>query len=91
MALLIDRPPQGVALPMERAEDLVQVPLVSRPGTPTPQLIGERLATWAALVPDGFIGHINPASKQQLFAIAIAEAEAVIEPYTSVEYFRGNW
>jgi hypothetical protein len=57
------------------------VPLIARPGTPTPEFIGILLAELAAPLADGFVGHDDPTGEQQLFDIAVAQAEAEIEPH----------
>jgi len=56
------------------------MPLVAGPGLPTSELIGIRLAELPAPLADGFVGDEDPAGKQQLFDVPIAEAEAEIEP-----------
>jgi len=69
-----------VALLVDREKDLVQVPRIPRPGPPTSELIGRRLAELPAPLPDRFIGHEDPAGEQPLFHIPIAQAEAEAEP-----------
>ena len=80
MAVLIDGPPEIVPCPIDREKHLIQVPLVARPGTSAPELIGIRLAKLPAPLPDGLIGHDDATGEQELFHIAVAEAEPEIEP-----------
>jgi hypothetical protein len=80
VAVLIDRPPQIVTFRMDWKEHLIQVPLVARLGMPPRELIGIRLAKLAAPLPNGFVGPCDAVCKQQLFNIAITEAETEIEP-----------
>jgi hypothetical protein len=80
MAVLIDRPPEVVALLINREEDLVQVPLVPRPGTPPLELVGILLAKFPSPLADGGICDDYSAFEEQLFDIAGTEAEPVIEP-----------
>ena len=80
MAILIDGPPQIVPFAVDREKHLVQVPFVARSGTPATELIGIRLPELPAPLPDGFIRHDDPTGEQEFFHIAVAEAEAEIEP-----------
>jgi hypothetical protein len=64
----------------ELIEDFIQVPLVIRSGPPMPEFIRVGLTELAAPLPDGFIGYDNPTGAQELFHIAVAETEAVIQP-----------
>src|SRR5688500_2814972 len=57
MTVLIDRPPEIMALAADRERHLVQVPLIARPGTSTAQLIGVLLAKLATPFPDRLVGH----------------------------------
>jgi hypothetical protein len=79
-AVLLHRPPQIVALLVERDEYLIQVPLVAWAGTPTPELIGILLPKFVTPLADRFIGHCDTTNKQEFFHVAVAEAESVVEP-----------
>src|SRR5687768_11611684 len=57
VAILIDGPPQVMALTVDRQKDLIQVPRVTGPGTPAPELIGIRLAERATPLPNRLIRH----------------------------------
>jgi hypothetical protein len=70
-----------VPLAIDREEDLVQVPRVARSGTPAPELIGKILTKLQTPLADGFIRDDDFPGAQQLFDIAIAEAEAEIQPH----------
>ena len=65
---------------MDRQKDLIEVPRVAWSGTPATSLVGLGLPELPAPLPNRFVGHGNTACKQQLFHIAIAEAEPEIEP-----------
>src|SRR5262245_5687901 len=82
VAILIDRSPQIMPLPLDRQEDLVQMPLVARAGTPATQLIGIGLAELPAPLADGLVGHDHATDEQKFFHIAVAETEAKVEPDT---------
>ena len=79
-AVLIDGPPERVALLVDREKDLVQVPCVTRSWTAATQLIRKLLAERAAPFPDGFVRHDHPTDEQEFFHIAVAERETVVEP-----------
>ena len=78
--VLIHRPPQVMSLAVDREENFVEVPRVTRPGTPAPELIGILLPKLAAPLPDRLVGHRDATCKQELFNIPITEAETEIQP-----------
>jgi len=67
-----------VMLTFNRQEHLIQVPLVSRSGTATPELMGIRLTKFAAPLPHHLIGHGHPTFQQKLFDIPEAQAESIV-------------
>ena len=79
--VLIHGAPEVVPLAIDGEEDFIQMPFVAGSGTPAPELIGIGLPELPAPFADGFIGHDDPTGEQQLFDVAIAEAEAEIEPH----------
>jgi hypothetical protein len=85
---LIDGPPEIMPLTMNREEHLVEVPLVTWPRAPVPELIGIVLAKLATPFPDGFVGHDHPACEQELFDVSVAEAEAEVQPNTMTDDLR---
>jgi hypothetical protein len=54
--------------------------MASGPGSMASQLIGVLLTELAAPLADGFVGHHNPARKEQFFDVPIAQAEAEVQP-----------
>ena len=88
IALLVHRPPQIVAGASDREEHLVQVPLVAGFGASMPESIGIPLTELAAPFADGFVGHHDPTGEQQLFDIAVAQAETKVQPDTVSDNFR---
>src|SRR5262245_56054506 len=66
------------------------MPLVTRLRTSASELIRIRLSKLLAPLADGFVGYQHTTDKQQLFDIAIAEAEAVIQPDPMVNDFGGK-
>jgi hypothetical protein len=69
-----------MALPMNREEDFIQMPLVTQPRTTAPQLIGLPSAELVAPLANRFICHRETACKQQLFDITITQVETAVEP-----------
>jgi hypothetical protein len=80
MAVLIHGPPEVVPLATDREEDLVQVPFIARPGTPPSELIGVLLAELPAPFADGLIRDDHSTFEEELFDIAVTEAEPEVEP-----------
>jgi hypothetical protein len=79
-AVLIDRPPQIMASALNREKHLIEMPFVTWSGTPAPKLIRILLPKLAAPLANGFIGHRDPTREEQLFDIAITEAETEAQP-----------
>ena len=80
MPLLIHRPPQLIPFTVEGEQDCLQVPLVPGLGSSMTELLGIGLAKLPAPLPAGFVGHRDPAGKQQLCDLALAKATPAIEP-----------
>jgi hypothetical protein len=72
--VLSHRPPEGMRLALDREDDLVQVPFITRSGTPAMQLMGVELAEFAAPRTNGSVREGHPAGEQEFSHIAIAEA-----------------
>jgi hypothetical protein len=75
---LIDRPPQFVIISLERQKHLIEVLLITRPGTETLQLIGIRLAKLATALAEGLSGYDYATFKEKCFHSTAAEAEAKV-------------
>ena len=75
VTVLIDGPPQIVTLLVEGEKDLIQVPLVARPGAPPTQCIGIGLAKLATPLANGLVGNGNPPLGQQFLDVAVAGAK----------------
>src|SRR5918911_1500001 len=78
--MLVDGPPQPVLLAADPQTHFVQVPLVSRTGQPTPDLVGEVLAELARPLAHGLMADEDAAGGQHLFDHAQAQGKAEIEP-----------
>ena len=80
VVVLVDSTPQVMALPVDRHEHLVEVPLVPWLGASTLQLIGILLPKLQTPLADGFMGDVDTAFAQQFLHVAVAQGEAVVEP-----------
>jgi hypothetical protein len=81
VAVLIDGTPQGMPFTIARQHHLSQRPFVTRTGTPAPALIGRRLANFPAPLADRFVRSEDPTDAQECFHVAVAQAEAVVQPH----------
>ena len=88
--LLIDCPPQLGILTLDRQKHLIEVPLITRPGTAATELIGIRLATLATPFPNRFLRHEHATFTQQLFDIAEAQTKPKVPPHRVADDFHRN-
>jgi hypothetical protein len=80
VAVLVDGPPEGLPLAANRHKAFVEMPRVAdRPGT-MPEAPREREAEGLAPLPDGFVRDGDAAVREEVFDIAEAQGEAVVEP-----------
>ena len=79
-AILIYGPPQIMPFLVDREEHFIQMPLITRPGTPATQLVGVLLAKLATPPADGFVGDDDTADEQELFHVTMAQRKAEIQP-----------
>ena len=79
--VLIHGPPEIMALPIDREEDFIQVPLIGWLRASASELIGIGLAAFPTPLADRLIGDDDPAREQQFFDITVAEAKPEIEPH----------
>ena len=80
LAVLVDGPPEVLTLAADCHEEFVQMPRVAdwpRP-TPEPPCVGR--TEGLAPVPDGLVRHCDGALGEDVFDVAEAEGEAVVEP-----------
>ena len=85
MAVLVDAAPQVGACAIDGRIDLIEVPPVARSGTPAAQLVGVGLPALAAPLADGLIRDDHSTFEEELFDIALAQAEAVVQPDTMAD------
>src|SRR5215510_3060058 len=87
VVVLIDGPPQVMPLTIDCQEDLVQMPFVARLRTPPSQPLGVVLPKLPTPFADGFVGHRDATFEQELFHIAVAQSEAIVEPDSVADDF----
>ena len=80
VAILIDGAPEIVPPSLDGDEDLVQVPSVAQPALSTLEPASVCRTEREAPQPDRFVGHREAALGQEIFDIAKAHTEAVIQP-----------
>ena len=80
VAILIDGAPEIVPPSLDGDEDLVQVPDVAQPALSTREPASVCRTEREAPQPDRFVGHREAALGQEIFDIAKAHTEAVIQP-----------
>src|SRR4051794_5992852 len=80
-AVLVDRPPEVVALAADADEDLAQVTLVPPPRPALLERVGEHPPEAQAPGADALVAHHHATFGQDRLDLAQAQAEAVVEPY----------
>jgi hypothetical protein len=88
MALLIHGSPEIVMFTVNGEKDLIKMPRTSWLGPSTPQLICIGLPPRPTPLPHDCIGRDPTALGHQPFDVAVAEAEADLEPDTMAHYLR---
>src|SRR3954453_11128196 len=78
--ILIDRSPQVMSDTVDLQEDLVQMPFITGPGTPSSKAIDILLAELVAPAPDRLVAEHHSTSRHHLFNIAKAHSEGEVEP-----------
>jgi hypothetical protein len=81
-AILIHGSPEGVAIARNRAKPRLQMPLLPRARLPVPSLGGLDRSTLATPTAHGLVGQHDSTFGHQRFDVALARAEANIEPDT---------
>src|SRR5215470_17957213 len=73
-------PAQQNSQPVNCQEDLVQMPFIARLRAPPSQPIRVVLPKLPTPFADRFVGYRDAAFEQELFHVAVAESEAIVEP-----------
>jgi hypothetical protein len=90
MPVLINGAPQLALFPIDGEEDLIEMPLVTGLYPPSAQLVRVVLAKCATPLADRLICEDDPARCQQLFHVAIAEGESILEPHRVTDNLRSE-
>jgi hypothetical protein len=83
--VLVDGAPQVLPLTVDREEYLVEMPRIAGPGPTATQPVGVGLPELHAPLPDGFVGHHDPALQHHLLHLAEAQREPVVQPHTMTD------
>src|SRR3954452_23545236 len=83
---LIDRAPEVMQLAPDADEDLIHVPFIAGTGTAPLELVGEQPAETQAPLADALIANHDATGGQDQLVITQAEAEAVIQPDSVLDY-----
>ncbi len=81
VSLLVHRLPHVVGLSIDREEDLIQVPFISRARPSSAQLIGELLTTLLAPAAARLIADLYTAQEQRLFHRPETQQEAHVQQH----------
>jgi hypothetical protein len=87
IAILINRPPQLVLLPLNRNKDLIKVPGVTQPSLSSfefPSIVRTKFLTPLAT---GRIGDRDASFSKQLFDFTEAQSESMVEPNRVTDNF----
>jgi len=79
--VLVDRAPQVVVNSVDLHDDLVEVPLVTGPGTPPADLLGVGRTERVAPVLHGLMAEHDPAGRHQIRDVAQAQVEPEPQPH----------
>ena len=80
VTVLVDRAPQILLATLERDEHLVEVPGVSHPTASAPQPPRVHRTEPLAPLPNRLVGDRHASLREEIFGIAEAEAESMVEP-----------
>jgi CheY-like chemotaxis protein len=80
LAILVDSPPEILTLAANRHEEFVQMPRVADGPRPTPEPPRVGRTEDLAPVPDGLVRQRDAALGEEVFDVAEAEGEPVVEP-----------
>ena len=87
--VLIDGAPQRVTRAVNRQTHFIHMLPIAWSGAP-PELIGILLATFAAPLPERFVGHDYPTDAQECFDIAVADRKAKVQLDRVADDLPGN-
>jgi hypothetical protein len=80
VAVMVDGPPKILLTPLNIDEQFVQVPGVAHRPPAAPQRARIRRPERATPLPNGLVGHDNAPLGEEIFRIAEAQTEPMVEP-----------
>ena len=80
VTILVYCAPQILLATLDRDEHLVEMPGVSHPTAPAPQLPSVDRTEPLAPLPNRLVGDRHASLREEIFSIAEAEAESIVEP-----------
>ncbi len=87
VTILVHGSPQIMILAIDLDEHLIEVPLISGPGTPSAQFIRVCLTELERPFTDRFVSNDYPAHSHYFFNVAVAEGEAEVKPHSVADDF----
>ena len=90
VVILIDGPPQVMALTVNCEEYFIQMPFIPELRATAPQAIGIILPKLPTPLTDGFMGHSNTTLEQELLHVAVAQGETIVKPDSVADDFTGK-
>jgi hypothetical protein len=88
--LLLHRPPERLASPLDRQDHLSQGPWVTGLGRSAPQVMRRLWPNLAAPLPKRFTGHSEATGTQELFHAPVPEADPAIPPDSVADNLPGE-
>jgi hypothetical protein len=79
-----------MTLAVDRQKHFIHVPCIPGPGPTATQPIGVVLPELAAPLADRFVGHVDTTFELQLFDIAVAQGEPIVESDAVAHDFSGK-
>src|SRR5947208_6578878 len=79
-AFAVDRPPHVHAPACDRDDHLIEVPLIVRCRSPAPEIARDSRSKLQHPSTDGLVTYLQPALRQQILDITVAQGEAQVEP-----------
>jgi hypothetical protein len=90
VSVLIHGTPEIIPPPLDVHEEFIQVPDVSQPSLPSPELSGVVWARPLAPLPEGLVGDHHASLGKEFLYAPEAQAEAVVEPNSVTDDLRGE-
>jgi len=88
VTVLVDGPPQILQATVDVHEQFVQVPRVAQGSLPLPQDTSVRRTELLTPLPNRLVGHSDAPLSEEIFGIAEAQTETVVQPDGMTDDFR---